>query len=298
MKIIIAGGSGFLGNALEKFFTEKQNEVIVLTRNPQKSNDVFWDASTIGDWTKELNNADVLINMTGKSVDCRYNKKNKEEILSSRIKSTQILQKALEICQNPPKTWLNASSATIYIHAETQLNDEENGIIGDDFSMNICKAWEATFFEKELPNTRKVALRTSIVLGRNGGAFPKIKTITKLGLGGNQGKGEQMMSWIHEKDFCRAIEHIMKHEELSGKINVTAPKPVKNSDFMSKLRKTMKMPFGIGSPVFLLEFVAIFIKTETELLLKSRNVYPKTLLSSGFNFDFPIIEGTFEDLLC
>ncbi len=296
MKIIIAGGSGFLGNALEKFFTEQQNEVIVLTRNPRKKNDIFWDASTLGEWTKQLNYADVLINMTGKSVDCRYNEKNKAEILNSRIKSTQILQKAIEKCPNPPKTWLNASSATIYIHAETRLNDEENGIIGDDFSMNICKAWEAAFFEKETPNVRKVALRTSIVLGRNGGAFPKIKTITKLGLGGNQGKGEQFMSWIHERDFCRAVEHIIENKNLSGSINITAPNPVKNSDFMQTLRQQMKIPFGIDAPVFLLEFAAIFIKTETELLLKSRNVYPKRLIESGFCFDFPTVDNAFRDL--
>jgi len=139
--------------------------------------------------------------MTGKSVDCRYNENNKKEILESRINSTKILQEAVDKCQNPPKTWLNASSATIYVHAETQLMDEENGIIGDDFSMNICKSWERAFFEKTNPNVRKVALRTSIVLGNENGAFPKLKKSTKLGLGGKQGRGNQMMSWIHIMDF-------------------------------------------------------------------------------------------------
>lgn len=297
MKIIIAGGSGFLGNALEKFFTEKQNEVIVLTRNPVKKNDVLWNARNIGDWANELNNADVLINMTGKSVDCRYNENNKAEILNSRINSTKVLQEAVDKCQNPPKTWLNASSVTIYVHAETQLMDEENGIIGDDFSMNICKSWETTFFEKTNPNVRKVALRTSIVLGNDDGAFPKLKTITKLGLGGKQGRGQQMMSWIHIMDFCKAIEHIIDDEKINGVINITAPNPIKNTNFMQQLRTQMHILFGIPSPVFLLELVAIFIKTETELLLKSRNVYPKRLLESGFRFAFPSIELAFQDFL-
>lgn len=297
MKIIIAGGSGFLGNALEKFFTEKQNEVIVLTRNPKKKTDVFWDAANIGEWTNELNNADVLINMTGKSVDCRYNEKNKKEILESRINSTKILQEAVDKCQNPPKIWLNASSATIYVHAETQLMNEENGIIGDDFSMNICKSWEATFFEKTNPNVRKVALRTSIVMGNDDGAFPKLKTITKLGLGGKQGRGHQIMSWIHVEDFCKAIEHIINDKKIDGVINVTAPNPIKNTDFMKILRTHLHIPFGIPSPVFLLELAAVFINTETELLLKSRNVHPKRLLESGFKFAFPSIELAFQDLL-
>lgn len=297
MKIIIAGGSGFLGNALEKFFTEKQNKVIILSRNPKKKNDVFWDATTIGDWANELNNADILINMTGKSVDCRYNANNKREILESRINSTKILQEAVNKCQNPPKTWLNASSATIYIHAETQLMDEENGIIGDDFSMNICKAWEMAFFEKKNTNIRKVALRTSIVLGNEDGAFSKIKIITRLGLGGKQGRGQQMMSWIHVEDFCKAIEHIINNDRIDGVINITAPNPIKNTDFMQQLRTQMHIPFGISSPVFVLELAAIFIKTETELLLKSRNVYPKRLLENGFGFDFPSIELALQDLI-
>jgi uncharacterized protein (TIGR01777 family) len=297
MKIIIAGGSGFLGNALEKFFTEKQNEVVVLTRNPKKKNDVLWDARNIGEWANELNNADILINMTGKSVDCRYNENNKREILESRINSTKILQEAIENCKNPPNTWLNASSATIYVHAETQLMDEENGIIGDDFSMNICKSWEVAFFEKTNQKVRKVALRTSIVLDNEDGAFPKLKTITKLGLGGKQGRGQQMMSWIHVIDFCKAVEYIIGNEEINGVINITAPTPIKNTDFMQKLRTQMHVSFGVSSPVFILELAAIFIKTETELLLKSRNVYPKKLLENGFRFAFPNIELALQDLL-
>lgn len=297
MKIIIAGGSGFLGKALEKYFSDANHQVFVLSRKPLKKNDIYWDARSFGEWTNKLENTDVLINLTGKSVDCRYTDQNKGEILASRINSTRILRMAIEKCQNPPKIWLNASSATIYIHAETQLMDEENGIIGDDFSMNICKEWEKEFFKTEQPTVRKVALRTSIVLGNEGGAFSKIKTITRLGLGGEQGKGQQMMSWIHIKDFCKAVEFIIKHENIRGSINITAPNPLKNENFMEQLRFQLKIPFGLNAPIFLLELASIFIRTETELLLKSRNVFPKKLLESGFTFEFPKIETAFADLV-
>lgn len=286
MKIIIAGGTGFLGENLEQFFLNKNYEVKILTRNPKRENEIFWDSKTIGNWKNELENADVLINLTGKSVDCRYNEKNKKEIFDSRIDSTRVLQQAIDECQNPPKIWMNASSATIYVHSETHLNTEKNGIIGDDFSMNICKSWEKEFFKTENQNVRKVALRTSIVLGKNGGAFPKFKQISKLGLGGKQGRGNQMMSWIHIDDFCEAVNFIIENENLKGAINITAPKPLSNENMMKQLREKIKIPFGASSPVWLLELASIFIKTETELMLKSRNVYPEILLQNGFQFKY------------
>lgn len=284
MKIIIAAGTGFLGRNLENYFLDKNYEVKILTRNPTRQNEIFWDARTIGTRKNELEDADVLINLAGKSVDCRYNDKNKKEIYDSRINSTRVLQQAIDNCQNPPKIWLNASSATIYIHSETHLNTEKNGIIGDDFSMNICKSWEKEFFRTENLNIRKVALRTSIVLGKNGGAFPKFKQITKLGLGGKQGRGNQLVSWIHIDDFCEAVNFIIENKNLEGVINITAPKPLSNEKMMKQLREKMKIPFGIPSPVWLLELASIFMQTETELMLKSRNVYPETLLQHGFSF--------------
>lgn len=297
MKIIIAAGTGFLGKNLEKYFTEKGNEVCILTRNPKRKNEIHWDAKTLGEWKNFIENSDVLINLTGKSVDCRYTEKNKQEIYSSRINSTKVLQKAVDQCVNKPKVWLNASSATIYVHSEKHLNTEENGIIGDDFSMNICKSWEKEFFTFKDVNVRKVALRTSIVLGNNGGAFPKLKLITKLGLGGKQGRGNQNVSWIHIDDFCNAIQHIIDSENISGVINVTAPNPLSNEEFMKKLRKEMKIPFGLNAPVWQLEIASIFLKTETELLLKSRNVYPEKLIKNGFQFSYPDIESTFKNLI-
>lgn len=295
MKIIIAGGSGFLGKSLENHF--KNHEVWILTRNPKRPNEIFWDAKTLGDWTKLLEKADVLINMAGKSVDCRYNDKNRAEILRSRIDSTNVLQMAVDNCKNPPKTWLNSSSATIYVHAETQLMTEANGIIGDDFSMNICKSWEKAFFTMQSSQTRKVALRTAIVLGREGEAFHKLKTITRLGLGGHQGNGRQKMSWIHVEDFCRAVEFVIQDSTINGAINISAPNPIENQSFMKILRDKLNVPLGLPSPVFLLEIGTLFLQTETELLLKSRNVYPERLLNYGFQFRFETADEALGELV-
>lgn len=297
MKIIIAAGTGFLGKNIEKYFTEKGNQVYILTRNPKRKNEFLWDAKTLGEWQNLLEDSDVLINLAGKSVDCRYTEKNKREIYESRINSTKVLQQAVENCTNKPKIWLNASSATIYVHSEKNLNTEENGIVGDDFSMNICKSWEEEFFKTKNPDTRKVALRTSIVLGHNGGAFTKLKMITKLGLGGKQGRGNQNVSWIHIGDFCRAVEWIIENENISGEINVTAPNPLNNEEFMRKLRKEMKIPFGLNAQVWQLEIASIILGTETELLLKSRNVYPEILIQNEFQFLYPTVEKAFENLL-
>jgi uncharacterized protein (TIGR01777 family) len=297
MKIIIAAGTGFLGKNLEKYFTEKGNQVYILTRNPKRKNEIGWDAKTLGEWKNLFEDSDVLINLAGKSVDCRYTEKNKREIYDSRINSTKVLQQAVDNCINKPKIWLNASSATIYVHSEKHLNTEENGIIGDDFSINICKSWEEEFFKTKNPDTRKVALRTSIVLGNNGGAFTKLKMITKLGLGGKQGRGNQNVSWIHIDDFCRAVEWVIENEDISGKINVTAPNPLNNEEFMRKLRKEMKILFGLNAAVWQLEIASVFLKTETELLLKSRNVYPEKLIINGFKFSYPDIETAFKNLV-
>jgi hypothetical protein len=297
MNILIAGGSGFLGSELTKFFTDRDHLVKILTRNPHNKNQLKWDGKTKGDWVKEIDRADVIINMAGKSVDCRYTDRNKSEILDSRIDSTSILNEAVSKASKKPFLWINSSSATTYIHSEITLMTEKDGVIGNDFSMNVCKKWEEEFFSKEIEGVRKVATRTSIVLGNEGGAFPKMKAITKLGLGGKHGNGQQKMSWIHINDFCKAIEFLINTNQISGPVNITAPNPIPNTKFMEQIRSSLNVPVGINQPKFLLEIGAFFLRTETELLLKSRNVYPEVLINSGFKFDFKEVGIALHDLI-
>lgn len=298
-KLIIAAGTGFLGQVILKHFKDKFEEIVILTRGKSKIIDnikyVNWDTKTLSGWKNELENCDVLINLAGKSVDCRYTDKNKKEILASRIDSTSILNKAILQCKNPPKNWLNSSTSTIYRHSVDMQMTEENGEIGNDFSMNVAKAWEKTFFEIETPKTLKTALRTSIVLGKNGGAFIPLKRLTQFGLGGKQGNGNQFISWIHEKDFARAIEFTIE-KEMIGVVNIVSPKPIQNKDFMSELRKSLKMPIGIPTPKPILKIGAKIIGTETELVLKSRNVIPERLQENGFEFEFDTLEKAFKNL--
>lgn len=299
-KLIIAAGTGFLGQVLVDHFKDSFDEIVILTRRKSENKNnikyVNWNAKTFSGWEKELENTTVLINLAGKSVDCRYNKKNKQEIFNSRIESTKILNEAVLQCENPPKHWLNSSTSTIYRFSLDKQMDETTGEIGNDFSMNIAKSWEKAFFETKTPKTLKTALRTSIVLGKNGGAFIPLKTLAKLGFGGKQGKGNQFISWIHEEDFARAVAFVIENK-LENEINIVSPNPIRNVDFMSKLRKAVGMPFGISQPEWLLEFGSKIINTETELVLKSRNVIPKHLQENGFTFNYESVDKTFENLL-
>lgn len=296
MKIVIAGGSGFLGRALQQHFATQSHELILLNRSPRAKNEIAWDGKNQGEWSGVVDGADVLINLAGKSVDCRYTEANKAAIVSSRTDSTKALQEAVNRAGHKPAVWINASSATIYIHAETRQMNEYTGTIGDDFSMNVCKDWEAEFFKENNAGTRKVAIRTSIVLGNEGGAYPKLKCLTQAFLGGSQGNGRQMMSWIHIHDFCRTIEHIINDREIDGPVNVTAPEPLSNKEFMRLLRNKYHRPFGLSQNRLLLELGAIFLRTEAELLLKSRNVYPEKLMLQGFRFEFPTIAQALQHL--
>ena len=298
-KLIIAAGTGFLGQVLVNYFKEEYAEIVVLTRGKSQIIDninyVNWDAKTLTGWEKHLENATVLINLAGKSVDCRYTDANKKEILASRVDSTAILNIAVLSCTNPPKHWLNSSTATIYRHSEDKQMTELNGEIGTDFSMNVAKTWEQTFFEVPTKNTLKTALRTSIVLGKKGGAFIPLKRLAQFGLGGKQASGKQFISWLHEHDFARAIEFII-NENMTGVVNVVSPKPIPNKIFMKQLRKTVGIPIGIPTPLPILKLGAKIIGTEPELVVKSRNVIPERLLQKGFRFKFDTLEKTFEDL--
>lgn len=299
-KMVIAGGTGFLGQALVAHFLPKNYEIVILSRQEKKNIQenvryVQWNAETIDIWITELEGADVLINLTGKSVDCRYTQKNKTAILNSRVQSTSILGKAIQACVVPPKVWINSSTATIYEHSLHQKMTEEKGSIGHDFSMSVATAWEQAFFTCKTPRTFKIALRTSIVLGKNGGAFIPLQNLVKFGLGGTQGKGNQKVSWIHEYDFCRAVAFLID-EHKYGIYNITAPNPIPNKQFMKIIRDVMKIPVGLLQPVWVLKLGAKIIGTETELILKSRYVIPKKLVESGFKFNYPTVKEAITEI--
>jgi len=299
-KLVIAAGTGFLGQVLVNYFKNTVENIVILTRGKSAYRDgvkyVNWNATTFTGWESELEGADVLINLAGKSVDCRYTDANKKEILDSRVNSTSVLNLAVQMCKKPPKHWLNSSTATIYRHSVDQQMDEYTGEIGDDFSMNIAKAWEQTFFEIDTPRTKKTALRTSIVIGKKGGAFLPLRNLTKMGFGGKQGSGKQFVSWIHELDFARAVDFIIR-KELVGVVNVVAPQPVSNQDFMAQLRSALQIPVGLAITKPMLQFGAKVIGTETELVLKSRNAIPKRLLENGFAFTFTEPLDAFKNLI-
>ncbi len=295
--VVIVGGSGFLGQILKSYFTQKAYKVYTLTRHPKFDNDLYWDGKTLGKWTQYLEHADVLINLSGRSVDCRYNDTNRKAIFDSRIDSTNVLGLAINLCDNPPKIWINSSTATIYKHSLDKAMNEHDGEIGNDFSMNIAKSWEAAFNSIVNPKTRKIILRTSIVFGKHGGALKPLSQLTSLGLGGRNGNGRQKVSWIHELDFARAIEYLIKNQSLNGVFNLSSPNPISNNVLMKQLRTVKKVPFGLGQPIWLVKLGARLMQTEEELVLKSRFVLPSRLLESGFEFRFDKIEGALIDLL-
>ncbi|WP_245221970.1 TIGR01777 family oxidoreductase [Pedobacter kyungheensis] len=300
-KIVLAGGNGYLGQVLAKHFAPITNEIVILSRKaqPAKGNikTIVWDGRTAGEWASALQNADLLVNLCGKNVNCRYTPKNKEEIIQSRLQPTALLGEVIHQMENPPKLWINITSATIYRHAEDRYQDEIHGEMGTGFSVEVCKAWENYFFESNTPKTRKIALRMGIVLGKTDSAFPRLLNLVKAGMGGKQGSGEQYVSWVHEQDAALSIAWLLQHEEINGIINCTAPNPVKNHVLMHQIRKTFGISFGLPAPAWLLAIGAKIIGTETELILKSRWVKPTVLLNGGFEFKYPTIECAVEDIL-
>jgi len=300
-KIVIPGGSGFLGMSLARFFERQGYSVIVLSRKAKKSEGnvsfIQWDGKLLGPWADEFENASAIINMAGRTVDCRYTEANKAQILNSRLDSTKIIGEAIQKCQNPPKVWLNSSSATIYEGSRDKMQDEETGTIGNDFSMNVCKEWEQMFFSSELPQTRRVALRTSIVLGKGGGAMQPLLNLAKVGLGGTQGDGGQFFSWLHIKDFVKIVNWLIEHEQIEGVVNCVAPNPVTNKELMQILRKSVGMPLGLPLANWMLKLGAMLIQTETELILKSRKVYPKRLVEEGYFFQYTLLEDAIAEIV-
>jgi uncharacterized protein len=298
-KIVLAGGTGQVGTLLGRHYHSAGDDVVVLSRTPQKApwRTVAWDAKTLGPWTSELEDADIVINLAGRSVNCRYTAANRRDIMSSRVDSTHAIGQAIAWSNHPPRTWLQMSTATIYAHRYDAPNDEATGIIGRNepgapsawnFSIDVAQAWERAVDEAVTPQTRKVKLRSAVVMSPDrGGIFDTLLTLTRRGLGGQAGNGKQYVSWIHESDFVRAVEWIVAHDSLTDLVNVAAPNPLPNADFMREVRQASHTPIGLSSPGWLLEIGAVLMRTESELLLKSRRVVPGKLLESGFRFHYP-----------
>ena len=299
MRIIIPGGTGQVGTVLARAFHERGDEVTVLSRSPQAAawRVVKWDAETLGDWSTELQGADVVVNLAGRSVNCRYNKENRKLITESRVKSTQVIGQAIARASNPPRVWLQASTATIYGHRYDAPNDEATGIVGGsepnvpdtwNFSIDVVTSWERAVNQAVTPHTRKVLLRSAIIMSPDrGGAFDMLLTLVRFGLGGQAGDGRQYVSWIHDQDFIGSIFWLIDHDDIEGPINLAAPNPLPNSSFMQALRKAWGIRFGLPATDWMLEVGAFLLRTETELILKSRRVVPGRLLDAGFVFQFP-----------
>lgn len=307
MRIVIPGGTGQVGTVLARAFHARGDDVVVLSRSPQPApwRVVQWDAKTLGDWAEELEAADVVINLAGRSVNCRYNPKNRRLITESRVNSTQVIGEAIAGASRPPRLWLQASTATIYAHTFDKANDEATGIIGCSadspdtwrFSNEVVASWERAANKTNTPNTRKVLLRSAIVMSPDrGGAFDMLLKLVRYGLGGQSGDGRQYVSWIHDQDFVRSIFWLIDHEELEGPVNLTSPNPLPNAEFMRDLRTAWGIRPGLPATDWMLEIGAFLLRTETELILKSRRVVPSRLLESGFTFRFPSWTEAADDL--
>ena len=314
LRIVIPGGSGLVGHLLARHFQECGHRVVVLTRGPYTAlwQTVHWNGIEPGPWIETLEGADVCINLAGRSVNCRYTARNRQEIYASRIQSTRLIGQVIAELENPPRVWLNASTATIYRHSPDREMDEATGELGGyetvsrsrpapgtwNFSVQVARDWESALWQIPTPRTRKVALRTSIVFSpAPGAAFAIFSRLVRAGLGGTQGNGRQYVSWIHEADFARAVEFLIDREEIDGPVNLAAPNPLPNRDFMQALRDAWEMPNGLWAPAPIVEIGSFFLRTESELVLKSRCVVPGRLLGAGFQFQFPTWPEAAQDLV-
>jgi uncharacterized protein len=308
MKIVIPGGTGQVGRLLARAFVADGHEVVVLSRNPAKApwRVIQWDAETVTDWQAEIDGADVVINLAGRSVNCRYNAANRRLIKESRINSTRAVGEAIARASRPPRVWLQASTATIYAHRYDAPNDEASGIVGGSeegapdswrFSIDVAQSWEQAANEAIVPQTREVLLRSAMTMSPDrDGVFDVLLGLVRWGLGGSSGDGRQYVSWIQDRDFIRAVYWLIDHAELEGPVNVASPNPVPNAEFMRTLRAAWEIGFGLPAAKWMLEVGAFFMRTETELILKSRRVVPGRLLQTGFVFQFPTWAEAASDL--
>lgn len=299
MKIVIAGGSGQVGRILSRVLQARGEEVVVLGRHRAQTSGrfVLWDGRTLGDWRREIDGADVVINLAGRSVNCRYNAAHRAAIMNSRLNSTRVIGEAIRTATQPPPLWLQASTATIYAHRFDAPNDEATGILGGAepnvpgtwrFSIDVAKSWERVCDEAVVPHTRKVKLRSAMIMSPDrGGIFDTLLRLVRWRLGGSVGSGEQFVSWIHHADFVRAIDWLIVHSEMEGAVNLASPNPLPYREFMRALRHAAGVRLGLPATRWMLEIGAFFMRTETELVLKSRRVVPWRLQANGFAFQFP-----------
>ncbi|RKH51481.1 epimerase [Corallococcus llansteffanensis] len=298
MKIVIPGGTGQVGALLARAFLARGDDVVLVSRGGHGvARTVAWDGRTVGDWAREVDGADAVINLAGRSVNCRYTEENLRQMMDSRVDSTRAVGQAIEQAVRPPRVWLQMSTATLYAHRLDAPNDEATGRIGGDEpgvpaywkrSIDIARAWERTLAEANTPRTRKVALRAAMVMSPDReGIFDVLLGLTRRGLGGTAGSGKQFVSWIHDRDFVRAVRLLLEREDLDGPVNLAAPHPLPHREFMSKLREAAGMGVGLPATKWMLEIGAFFMRTDTELLLKSRRVVPGRLLDAGFTFEYP-----------
>ena len=298
-KIIIAGGTGALGSALIDGYREVDTETVVLTREVRSNHDnvryVRWDAQSLGEWTKELEGATAIINLVGKSVNCRYTAKNKAEIVRSRVDATAIIGSAIQQATAPPKVWINAGSAAIFGDAGDAVKTEDSSV-GNGFSPEVCKAWEATFHQYDTPNTRKVFLRIGIVIQSKGGILKPFVNLARFGLGGRIGSGEQYLSWIHEAEFVRLVGWTIENENIQGIVHASNPNPIRNKDFMKAIRQRLGIPLGIPNYEWSTKLGAWLIGTEAELVLSGRRVISTVLAENRFEFQYPEFGDALRDL--
>jgi uncharacterized protein (TIGR01777 family) len=314
LKIVIPGGSGQVGTLLARHFHAAGHHVTVLSRSPKSTpwQTLPWDGRTLDPaWTQTLEAADAVIHLSGRSVNCRYNAENRRLIIDSRVIPTELIGRAIAQCARPPKLWMNASTSTFYRDARDRPQDEFTGELEGPngqpdptlpdtwlFSYDVARRWEEAFNAAPTPATRKIALRSSMTMSPDpGGVFSVLSNLVRLGLGGAEGPGDQYVSWIHDRDYIRATEFLIAHEEISGPVNLTSPNPLLNRDFLRDLRRAWRMPIGLPAATWMLEIGAFFLRTETELILKSRRAIPTLLLQHGFTFDFASWPEAAQDLV-
>lgn len=300
-KIIIAGGTGFIGQKLTSFFKRSKFDVVILTRKKTETKNgiqyIHWNAKDLDSWQNELENATALINLTGKSINCLFTKKNKEIILTSRINATKVLNEAINLCKNPPKIFINASGISIYKSVYHTNFTENNFDYGNDFLANVTKQWEDAFYSILTPKTRKVAIRIAPVLDKDSQAIKTLIPVIKLGLGGKQGNGKQLFPFIHSHDFVQAINFVIKNESIRESVNLIAPTACTNAQFMQTFRKKLNIKIGLPTPAFALHLGKYFSKVEPEVILTSLYAQPNKLLKNGFKFKHNTIDSALNEIV-